>query len=103
MSAIYTDPSLKNEASAPRVLQATADIAAMGTFTASWTARLIELRVYIIICQECMSAEGDLYHSKLKAYRDEFALARDFAKAANDALNPGTGTGSGLSCLIGRA
>ena len=99
----FTDAALKSEASAPRQLQAAADVAAMGTFTTAWTERLTELRTYIVICQECMSAEGDLYHAKLKAYRDEFALARDLATAANDAANPGEGTGSALSCVIGRA
>jgi hypothetical protein len=103
MTITYTDPSLRNEATAPRKLQAAADVAAMGTFTTAWTERLTELRVYIIICQECMSVEGDLFHAKLKAYRDEFALARDLATAANDAENPGEGTGSALSCVIGRA
>ena len=103
MTIIYTDPSLKAEVSSPRVIQATADVAAMGAFTTYWTDRLIELRVYIIICQECMSAEGDLYHAKLKAYRDEFATARDFALSANEAANPGETTGSALSCAIGRA
>jgi hypothetical protein len=103
MTIIYTDPSLKNEATSPRQLQGAADVAAMGAFTTAWTERLTELRVYIIICQECMSAEGDLFHAKLKAYRDEFALARDLAAAANDAADPGEGTGSALSCVIGRA
>ena len=103
MTIIYTDPSLKNEVNSSRVIAATADVAAMGTFTAYWTDRLIELRAYIIICQECMSAEGDLYHAKLKAYRDEFATARGFALSANEAANPGEGTGSELSCAIGRA
>jgi hypothetical protein len=101
----FTDPFLAPECNSQRQAQARQDITASGTYSVSWTNRLIELRTYIIACQECMAADGDLYSVKLKAYEREFSTALNLARADNAANGGGGGASSGstLSAPILRA
>ena len=83
MAITYTDEYLASEVTPPREARATADVDAVMTFTEAWRERLIELRTYIITCQECMrGTTEDLFYAKLKAYRDEYESAMITAKAA---------------------
>lgn len=50
-----------------RELQATADVAMLGTFPAAWVTRLTTLRAHIITCTECMKSPDDVFVSKLSA------------------------------------
>ncbi len=101
----FNDPYLKKDATASRQSQATEQVNQMGTYPTFWRERLIELKTYIIICQECMAAEGDVYEVKLKAYRTEFSNALVSANAAQaeaNPENPNTG-GNDMYAPIGRS
>ena len=83
MAITYTDEYLASEVTPSREARATADVDAVMTFPEAWRNRLIELRTYIVTCQECMQGTtDDLFYAKLKAYRDEYESAMVTAKAA---------------------
>ena len=85
MAITYTDEYLASEVTPSREARATADVDAVMTFTEAWRERLIELRTYIITCQECMQTPDDVFASKLRAYRDEYEVSLNLAKAAQRA------------------
>lgn len=83
MAITYTDEYLASEVTPSREARAAADMDAVMTFPEAWRNRLIELRTYIVTCQECMQGTtDDLFYAKLKAYRDEYESAMVTAKAA---------------------
>lgn len=83
MSITYTDEYLASEVTETREARATADVDAIMTFPEAWRDRLIELRAYIVTCQECMRGMADdIFYAKLKAYKDEYESALITAKAA---------------------
>lgn len=77
----FTDSYLKDLVSIERELRATADVNTLGVFSTQWRDRLIELRAYIITCQESLQSPEDTFSAKLKAYRDEFAASLGLARA----------------------
>ena len=79
---IYTDEYLSSQVTVEREQRAMADVRVMGTFPLSWTNRLVELRAYIITCQECMQTPDDVFATKRKAYVDEFEASLNLARAA---------------------
>ena len=81
----YTDEYLSGQVTIEREQRATADVAVQGDFPLQWRNRLIELRTYIITCQECMQTPDDVFASKLRAYRDEYEVSLNLAKAAQRA------------------
>ncbi|MDY0274793.1 MAG: hypothetical protein RBR42_05045 [Desulfomicrobium sp.] len=81
----FTDEYLASEVTTERMIRATKDVESMGTFPHDWKSRLIELRAYIVTCQECTQGQDDLYYSKLKAYSKEFENSVMMARnAASD-------------------
>lgn len=88
MTIVYNDKYLYPLINDERVDAATAFIDSMGTIPDPWRERLIMLQVYIDICVESVKAPDDIFSTKLKAYRAEFAdslnRARDAAERADD-------------------
>ena len=99
----YTDGYLAKLITQDREDRATADVAALGTFPAVWTERLIRLRAYVITCQESMQSPDDLFSAKLKTYQKEFDAMLPVAQAAQDATTSTTGTGAVFSIPLERA
>lgn len=91
-SLIYADAYLKAQVTDDRELRAAADVAAYGTFGASWLEKLTIIRAYIITCLECQAQPDDLFASKLKHYREEWDVTLASAQAAAE-----TDGGSGLA------
>lgn len=83
----YADAYLKAQVTEDRETRAVADVAALGTFTAPWPAKLAVLRAYVIACLECQAQPDDLFAQKLKHYRQEFESALAMAKAASPAAD----------------
>ena len=84
----YTDEYLSGQVTIEREQRATADVAVQGDLPLQWRNRLIELRTYIITCQECMQTPDDVFAIKLKAYRDEYEVSLNLAKAAQRVNEP---------------
>lgn len=82
MPIIYTDEYLKSEVTPEREARATKDVDALGALPADWRDRLIELRCYIVTCQECTTGMEDLFWAKLKSYRAEYDRSLLAAKSA---------------------
>lgn len=68
----YFDAYLKAQVTEERETRAIAEVLALGSFSPTWTARLVVPRAYIIACLECQAAPDDLFAQKLKHYRGEF-------------------------------
>lgn len=88
MTTVYTYPDayLDRFCTDEREARAIADIATYGTFPAAWTEKLVIVQTYILACLEHQGAEEDLFTSKLKTYRGEFARLLPLAlKAAAEA------------------
>ena len=79
----YADAYLKAQVTEDRETRAAADVAALGTFTGDWPAKLTVLRAYVIACLECQAQPDDLFAQKLKHYRQEFDSALGMANAAS--------------------
>jgi len=82
---IYADAYLKAQVTDDREDRAAADvaaIAAIAAFSAPWLEKLTILRAYIIVCLECQAQPDDLFASKLKHYREEWASTLAEARAA---------------------
>lgn len=77
----YFDAYLKSSVTEERETRAGLNVAEYGAFAADWTARLVVLRTYIIVCLECQAQPDDLYSQKLKNYRNEFDAVLAQARA----------------------
>jgi hypothetical protein len=78
----YADPYLTRLVTDDREERATADVDAVGTFADPWRARLIVLRVYVLICIESIVDPSDAFSAKLNQYRKEYEQALIVARAA---------------------
>lgn len=63
--------------------QAVTDIDTLGTFPEAWRARLILLRIYILVCLDYASTSDDPFSVKLAFYRAEYDEALPLARAAS--------------------
>lgn len=98
----YDDEYLRPLVTEARETRATADVASLGTLPAAWSTRLVILRAYIITCIDCMRADGDTFHAKLRAYRTEYDQTLQLARAAQATIDAGTGSGGGgMGSLFG--
>ena len=103
LAYLYSDAYLAPLVTVDRETRAIAEVAAIGTFPADWTERLVRLRAYVLVCAESQKAPDDLFSAKLATYRKEFADALPLARAAQDATTSPTGTGALFSIPLERA
>jgi len=83
----YSDPYLSPLATEARETRAIADLAEINLFSQEHLARLVPLRVYIIICLESVQRSDDAFSVKLAAYRREYDNALSLAKAETPDIN----------------
>ena len=78
----YHDAYLAPLVTPEREERAAAEVAQLGTFSATWLARLTVLRAYVLTCIESQKAPDDLFGAKLAEYRREFEKLLPSATAA---------------------
>lgn len=98
----YQDQVLATLITPERELQAMSDVDDLGTFSESWRARLILLRVYILTCLEFASAKDDPFTLKLGQYQAQFDAALAAARQAAEAAKAAAAAGL-FSIPLGRA
>lgn len=90
----YADPLLSRHVTEEREQRAIADVATLGAFPEPWPARLAVARAYVLTCQECMGTSGDVFETKLAAYRRDYESALSSAKDARAAAAAGAPVGT---------
>jgi hypothetical protein len=88
----YPDAYLGPLITDAREAQATSDVADLGTLPASWVARLVVLRAYVIACLESQRAPDDTFAAKLSAYRKEYEVVLSQARAAQASIEAAAST-----------
>lgn len=95
----YADKYLGSKITESIEDRATADIAALGDFSASayWIEQLIVVQAYCIACAEFMAEPEDLYAAKLKHYQS--LLKEHLTKAREAVAETGTTVSAGTITL----
>lgn len=86
--------------------RAGADVVLMAgarTFSATYIERLTILQAYIIACIENQAEKDDLFHVKLRIYRDQLAVELGLAITDADATSGALGGGAFFSLPMERA
>ena len=96
----YADASLSKYCTEEREQRAIADVALLGDLPAPWPAALQRLRTYALACQECMSAPGDIFQTKLSAYTRDYDAALTSAREAKKAADSGQPIGTNRPAFV---